>query len=188
LASNIKLKARFDLPAVCVLCGYDLRGSVESKRCPECGDDFTDDTLVCTHEPSRAWIWGMLPGIAWLTLVLFNLHPMHVDRWTDWMIFLPFLMGLVFVVVMERIRQKPLAGNVFFQCDARGYITKTPIKQQQRKPWLPDMEMHMVLTKRGCSLSSHRGGIALLLEADEMQARWICKKLSEWSHQRVTLV
>ena len=34
------LPDRHDEPGRCRICGYDLRGSVEAKRCPECGCRF----------------------------------------------------------------------------------------------------------------------------------------------------
>ena len=187
MATPIQLKPRFGLPAVCVLCGYDLRGSTESKRCPECGEDFDGDTLICTREPSRKWMLGTLPLVFYTLWMLVRVFPKHWDRWSDWLLFLYFPAWVLFIFFLGRSAQKPLAGNVFFQCDARGYIAKSSIKKPLRKCWIPDMELHLVLNKRGCSLNCHRGGIAIFLEADEVEARLIQKKLTEWARQRVTL-
>jgi len=38
-------------PRKCQGCGYDLRGSLESGRCPECGRSF-DPATIAVHQPA----------------------------------------------------------------------------------------------------------------------------------------
>lgn len=49
------------LPPRCVQCRYDLRGSQESQRCPECGFDYAQPILFASaQEPPSSQIMGMV--------------------------------------------------------------------------------------------------------------------------------
>ena len=50
----------WDEPGLCGRCGYDLRGSWESGRCPECGTSFLQDVDGAGGEAGRRkWRWGV---------------------------------------------------------------------------------------------------------------------------------
>lgn len=47
------VKDEFDAPGTCHKCGYDLRGSLEFSRCPECGKAFDACEEVCARSAAR---------------------------------------------------------------------------------------------------------------------------------------
>lgn len=72
---------------VCVLCGYDLRGTAPSSRCPECGTDVTESAAAVR---TRWWRlrdlrWRRIIALAVCLLVLGVVVLGHVHKTDYWM-------------------------------------------------------------------------------------------------------
>ena len=71
------LSVRFRLPggpSGCAVCGYDLSGTPEGWRCPECGVERADARSVLPPRPALWRFWSVLVAAVWPSALLVAAH------------------------------------------------------------------------------------------------------------------
>lgn len=104
----------FEFPDECVICHYDLRGSLESMRCPECGADIRESVKLMEKRAAHRsealatlgilrWIaFGMIPVLAWVPVAFF-LYRSNDPFWM-WMILPTGLVAAMGAVVWGSVQ------------------------------------------------------------------------------------
>jgi hypothetical protein len=67
------ISPRLKIPSECHQCGYDLRGSYFSRRCPECGASYAQQNIHHDQPHREPRLWMDWLGVVMLSMGLLAL-------------------------------------------------------------------------------------------------------------------
>jgi hypothetical protein len=148
MAVNRFVNTTHQMP-ICPQCGYDLRGRFEAHKCPECGFEYAEDTvlLVARHSAPPMMPLMIIHAIAMLVIPI-NMFFVGLPL-SQVMAWLGILFGLSAIYVLIRMLFAVGPVQRVYVADARGYCQARVGKALRFTPWsrVDNVIQYMTLLK-----------------------------------------